>query len=111
MKTRVTKENAEFLAKILEEILVQGNFYRSHCHKCMYWHANRGCALGWHGCYYVQEELENRIEAAQKAAARITPAPCCGTCPFHLHKENCRMLCTRKLLILQGIPVAEVAVG
>ena len=110
MKTVVTKENAEFLAKILEEILIEGNFYKKHCHKCMYWHAKRGCTLGWHGCYYVQEELENRIEAAQKTGHALQ-TPYCSTCPFHSKKDDCSMICTRKVLVLQGIREAEVSVG
>ena len=93
----------EVMAKILEEILVEGDFYRKHCHKCMYWHANRGCSLDWHGCYHVQEELENRIEKAQKQAPQLQGKPACAGCPFRKHTSNCRLLCTRRILALQGI--------
>lgn len=93
----------EVMAKILEEILVEGDFYRKHCHRCMYWHAKKGCSLDWYGCYHVQEELENRIEKAQKKAPKMTGRPVCCGCSFRKQPSNCRLLCTRRILIQQGI--------
>ena len=92
----------EMMAQILQEILVEGQFYRKHCHKCMFWHARRGCSLSWHGCYHVQEELENRIEKAQKKAEKQSGCLCEG-CQFRLFSSNCRLLCTREVLQMQGI--------
>lgn len=43
----------EMMGQILQEILVQGEFYRKRCHKCMFWHPRKGCHHNWHGCYYV----------------------------------------------------------
>ena len=99
------------LAKILEEILVEGDFYRKHCHRCMYWHPKRGCSLSWHGCYHVQEELENRIEKAMKQEENGITCRNCGTCPYQKHRKNCRLICTRKVLDKQDIHFPEVAIG
>ena len=109
-------EKDEHLATILEETLVEGAFYRKHCHRCMFWHPGRGCSQegafyrkhchrcmfwhpgrgcsqNWHGCYYVQEELENRIEKAQKQKENECVREDCESCPFLKHRKNCRLIC------------------
>ncbi|MDD7254386.1 hypothetical protein ACTQ4Q_04760 [Bacillota bacterium LCP21S3_D9] len=93
----------EMMGQILQEILVQGEFYRKRCHKCMFWHPRKGCHHNWHGCYYVQEEIESWIEKAQKAAPKLTGKPSCEVCQFRNHASNCRLLCTRQILRMQGI--------
>lgn len=99
------------LAKILEEILVGGRFYRNHCHRCMFWKGKRGCTHNWHGCYYVQEELENRIAKAQERIENECFREDCDACPFVKHHKNCRLICTRTVLEKQGIHMREVLLG
>ena len=104
-------ERDEQLATILEEILVEGAFYRKHCHRCMFWHPGRGCSQNWHGCYYVQEEMENRIEKAQKQKENECVREDCESCPFLKHRKNCRLICTRTILEKQGVHMLEVTIG
>ena len=104
-------EKDEHLATILEETLVEGAFYRKHCHRCMFWHPGRGCSQNWHGCYYVQEELENRIAKAQERIENECFREDCDTCPFVKHHKNCRLICTRTVLEKQGIHMREASLG
>ena len=77
----------------------------------MYVLASRPGMLNWHGCYYVQEELENRIEKAQKQKENECVREDCESCPFLKHRKNCRLICTRTVLERQGVHMLEVTIG
>ena len=69
------------------------------------------CSQNWHGCYYVQEEMEDRIEKAQKQKENECVREDCESCPFLKHRKNCRLICTRTILEKQGVHMLEVTIG